>query len=407
MGHGLYDDARILAYDSTGNPIGAPILQGQMYTDGPYPICFGKGGVWGHSLYVLANHVLMRFDSPLDSPGSFTTIGTGFSQICYQYMQVGPDGALYVSTSREHRILRIAPNLAPIAICQDVTVEAGPDCVASASVDAGSYDPDGDTVTITQNPAGPYPLGDTLVTLTVEDAYGASDTCTATVTVQDNTPPLIVTLVEPQLVAVGQTVEFFGEALDECDINIEWNFGDGYISEDIFTEHTYGYAGIYTATFTVTDSSGNSSDEESIVVVFDPSGGFVTGGGWIWSPAGAYTADSMLEGKANFGFVSKYKKGATTPTGQTEFVFQAGDLNFHSSSYEWLVVTGSKYARFKGSGTINDEGDYKFMLWAGDDAPDTFRIRIWTEDDSGVETDVYDNGFNQAIGGGSIVIHTK
>jgi hypothetical protein len=47
------------------------------------------------------------------------------------------------------------------------------------------------------------------------------------------------------------------------------------------------------------------------------------------------------------------------------------------------------------------------MLWAGDDAPDTFRIRIWTEDQAGVETDVYDNGSDQAIGGGSIVIHTK
>ena len=57
--------------------------------------------------------------------------------------------------------------------------------------------------------------------------------------------------------------------------------------------------------------------------------------------------------------------------------------------------------------TINGMGDYRFMLWAGDDAPDTFRIRIWTEDQAGVETDVYDNGFDQEIGGGSIVIHTK
>jgi hypothetical protein len=39
-------------------------------------------------------------------------------------------------------------------------------------------------------------------------------------------------------------------------------------------------------------------------------------------------------GKGTFGFVSKYKKGATVPTGQTEFMFQAGDLNFHSSSYQ-------------------------------------------------------------------------
>ena len=69
------------------------------------------------------------------------------------------------------------------------------------------------------------------------------------------------------------------------------------------------------------------------------------------------------------------------PAGNTEFQFKAGDLNFHSSSYEWLVVTGSDYARFKGEGAINNEVDlqgnpYKFMLWAGDKEPDTFRIRI-------------------------------
>jgi hypothetical protein len=118
-----------------------------------------------------------------------------------------------------------------------------------------------------------------------------------------------------------------------------------------------------------------------------------------------------LTGKASFGFVAKYKKGADVPDGQTEFVFRAADLNFHSSSYDWLVVTGSDYARFKGTGTINGSGDYKFMLWAGDgtgtDGADTFRIKIWEEDESGNEAVIYDNGMDQAIGGGSIVVHTK
>jgi len=112
-------------------------------------------------------------------------------------------------------------------------------------------------------------------------------------------------------------------------------------------------------------------------------------------------------GKATFGFVSKYKKGAEVPTGSTEFQFQAGDLNFHSTSYDWLVVTGSDYAKFKGVGTINGGGEYKFKIWAGDDEPDTFRIKIWTEDEFGDETVVYDNFSDQALGGGSIVIHTK
>jgi hypothetical protein len=142
-------------------------------------------------------------------------------------------------------------------------------------------------------------------------------------------------------------------------------------------------------------------------------------GGWRWNDEGSLgnvtgygvEYDQCLAGKANFGFVSKYKKGAKVPDGNAEFQFHAADLNFHSSSYDWLLVTGSNYARFKGAGTINGQGAYKFMLWAGDgtgpDDRDTFRIRIWEEDGFGVETVIYDNGMDQAIAGGSIVVHKK
>jgi hypothetical protein len=171
--------------------------------------------------------------------------------------------------------------------------------------------------------------------------------------------------------------------------------------------------GVYTVE-AVSDKSGCPyASTQALLAVYDPAGGFVTGGGWINSPEGAYTADPTLTGKANFGFVSKYKKGATVPTGKTEFNFKASDLNFHSDTYEWLVVNqNSTNAQFKGSGTINGDisptGEaYKFMLWAGDDDPDTFRIRIWEEDDLGVEIDVYDNGFDQEIGGGSIKVHAN
>jgi hypothetical protein len=134
------------------------------------------------------------------------------------------------------------------------------------------------------------------------------------------------------------------------------------------------------------DGGTASLTAETFLVIYDPSGGFVTGGGWIDSPPGAYAADPMLTGKANFGFVSKYKKGASVPTGNTEFHFKAGDLNFHSSSYDWLVVNqGGTNAQFKGSGTINGAAaptgaDYQFMIWAGDDDPDDFRIKIWHDD---------------------------
>ncbi len=207
----------------------------------------------------------------------------------------------------------------------------------------------------------------------------------------------------------------------------EWDWGDGstspgtVIEEDgsgqVTGSHTYTTAGVYTVTLTV--SGENSCPGQAVfqfVVVYDPSAGFVTGGGWIDSPEGAYTPDPSLTGKANFGFVSKYQKGATVPTGQTEFQFKVANLNFHGTNYQWLVIAGPK-AQYKGSGTINGEGDYGFLLTANDGqingggGVDRFRIKIWEANNN--EIIIYDNqpddlddaDATDAIEGGSIVIH--
>ena len=89
--------------------------------------------------------------------------------------------------------------------------------------------------------------------------------------------------------------------------------------------------------------------------MYDPNGGYITGGGWINVGAGSYTAEPDVDGRANFGFNSQYKKNANIPTGETEFNFQVGNLNFHSTAYSWLVVSGFK-AQYKGTGTMNGAG---------------------------------------------------
>src|SRR5205085_233214 len=181
--------------------------------------------------------------------------------------------------------------------------------------------------------------------------------------------------------------------------------------------HVYTAAGVYTITLTVTDQYGATGQSVyEFVVVFDPGAGFVTGGGWINSPAGAYAGDPTLTGRANFGFVSRYQKGATVPSGNTEFQFQAGNLNFKSTSYDWLVISGPQ-AKYKGSGSINGAGDFGFWLSAvdgvvaGGGGTDKFRIKIWNK---ATGTLIYDNqmgGTEDAaattvISGGDIVIHS-
>jgi uncharacterized repeat protein (TIGR01451 family) len=160
----------------------------------------------------------------------------------------------------------------------------------------------------------------------------------------------------------------------------------------------------------------NSATAPLLVVFFDPSGGFVTGGGWIIAQEGSYRPDLTLSGRANFGFNSKYKKGANVPDGQTEFQFQLANLNFHSETYQWLVVAGCK-AQYKGTGTINGQPGYGFLLTAYDGdcttkKPDLFRIKIWKLSDGSI---VFDNNYGgsddidaanpQVISGGSIVVH--
>jgi len=201
------------------------------------------------------------------------------------------------------------------------------------------------------------------------------------------------------------------------------NWGDGQIttitvpfgSHEVATSHIYADAGVYQITLTVTDDDGGSDSEtlQYYVVIFDPSAGFVTGGGWIIAQPGSYPADPTLTGKATFGFVSKYKKGQTVPTGNTEFQFHAVGMNFHSHTYEWLVIAGSK-AMYKGVGTINGEGNYGFRLTAIDGQKtgvDMFRIKIWDKDNN--DAIVFDNNLGlpdnedpvTALSSGQITIH--
>src|SRR5207247_1862726 len=88
-------------------------------------------------------------------------------------------------------VFRLLVNRAPVARCMSLIVSAGTNCAADVSVDNGSFDPDGDPITLHQTPPGPYPLDTNLVILTVTDSNGASNVCTAAVVVLDTTAPNI------------------------------------------------------------------------------------------------------------------------------------------------------------------------------------------------------------------------
>ena len=101
-------------------------------------------------------------------------------------------GAAYADLTPVLFDLTIQTNTAPVALCRNLRLVADENCQADGDVNDGSYDPDGDPITVMAVPAGPYPLGATQVTLYVTDSGGLFDTCTALVQVLDKTPPTVV-----------------------------------------------------------------------------------------------------------------------------------------------------------------------------------------------------------------------
>jgi ELWxxDGT repeat protein len=196
----------------------------------------------------------------------------------------------------------------------------------------------------------------------------------------------------------------------------------GVVSNDTVSAAVpFAEDGIYSYSLTVTNEFGPSAiatnvnnDLPAYVVIYDPNGGFVTGGGWFDSPVGAYSAQPGLSGKATFGFLTKYQVGQGVPSGETQFDFKAAGLSFRSTSYDWLVISGAK-AQYKGSGTINDAGDFAFIVTAVDGhvsgGTDTLRMKIWNKQSNQV---IYDNQPGAADNAnpttpvhGSVVLHQQ
>lgn len=260
-----------------------------------------------------------------------------------------------------------------------------------------------------------------------------------TVLVSRNVAPKFVTIAAPAApIAAGLPTTVTGFVYDQGQANtlgvgVRWGAGTPLVAAQV-TQQTSTYPtpaqnrayqlvrsdltpGVYELSLRVSDPYGGSKDStlSDFLVVYDPSGSYVTGKGAIKSPAGACKLTCAgAEGRASFGFTSKYAPGATIPTGTTQFEFRAGNLDFVSTSYQWLTVAGPR-AQFKGDGTINGTGSYGFLLTAvdgdvaGGGGIDKFRIKIW-EKSSGLV--VYDNQMDApdgaelttALASGSVII---
>jgi len=264
----------------------------------------------------------------------------GYADLTFQYIQYGSGGIINASTDDSNiwscdwvfqagewyypqryvpswiyltlakgynRACMALGNQPPYASCRNIILPAngnGQANITAADIDAGSYDPNDDSFSLSIDNIGPFSLGDHFVELTVTDEHGASSSCQAKVTVVDVTPPTIELSVTPnvlwppnhKMIQVFPTIT----ATDNCDPNpivklksITMNEGDETNTYDPAFDPTTGDGNtigdmqvntngavflraerkgngsgrIYTITYMVTDAAGNTATASVTVAV--------------------------------------------------------------------------------------------------------------------------------------------
>ncbi|MFX1365501.1 MAG: PKD domain-containing protein [Promethearchaeota archaeon] len=154
---------------------------------------------------------------------------------------------------------------------------------------------------------------------------------------------------------------------------------------------------------------GDSSDLVALTI-YEPTGDFVTGGGWIWDETGR---------KGNFGFNVKYKKNGL-PKGQAIYVYREGDWEYiiKSNAWEGMAIIGN-HSFFEAKCVVQkynsktgelawSEGNYRMRVdvWDeyNDEGDDVFQIKVYDK----IGQIYHRAGFDPLgiLQGGNIVIHT-
>lgn len=194
---------------------------------------------------------------------------------------------------------------------------------------------DGLLVSHTYSQAGSY-----VARLIVTDKDGAQVADTATVQVTGSNQAPIAVISGPTSGKTGQPLDFSGHNSRDTDGSISaytWNFGDGATANGINASHSYGQAGTYEVTLTVTDNRGATGSSTVTVQISDV----------VKTPPVA-----AINGPAN-GMVSEPLPfdgtGSKDPDGQIV-------------SYTWEFGDGASASGFNVSHTYPVSGTYQVTL---------------------------------------------
>ena len=201
--------------------------------------------------------------------------GVNTGRACYKGFE---NSSGYAADIRELNV-GISPLLSPVAVCKNITVflgHGGTVSLSGSDIDGGSYDPDGLIVSLEANPSSLdcSNIGNNNVILTVTDDEGLVSTCSATVTVRDNTPPQmncknITVWLDHSGSAKISPADLDNGSSDNCGGLLTL-----YTDRTLFTCSDIGSP--TTVTLTGTDASGNTASCTSTVTVQDTTAPYVS-----------------------------------------------------------------------------------------------------------------------------------
>ncbi|MFT5382879.1 MAG: hypothetical protein ACI81W_000273 [Saprospiraceae bacterium] len=273
-------------------------------------------------------------------------------------------------------VVTILENEAPVAVCQDITVQldaSGTVSITAGQIDNGSTDNCGiSTMTVSPNTFTCADAETTVsVTLTVTDINGNVGTCTANVTVEDNIPPTITCpadIIQSADPGDCEAVVIIPLPVtdDNCPGGVTITNNSLYAtSGGADASGTYP-VGTHTFTYTINDGNGNSTtcsmnvtiDDDELPVITCPVDITVSAGASCDATIDFSGDQATATDNCGVTIANDYNGGGadasdTYPLGTTMVTFTATDPSGNTSSCNTFITVEDNTAPTQTGGQAN------------------------------------------------------